>query len=160
MELREVWKPIPGHEGQYEVSNLGRVRSLRHQSQHRIKLLKPWLDSHGYQRVTLCGKKSLVSRLVLATFRGLEQSRQVCRHLDGCKTNNRLDNLAWGTHLENRADALAHGTLRAVLTPAAVRGIRCQRDQGRSLRDIADCFGVSNQMIHKVLSGQCWREVV
>ena len=122
LERAERWKPVTGHEGIYEVSNHGRVRSVdrtvtRSDGQvHRRKgkLLRTPLNQRGYQVVNLCiqGKCQIrtVHSLIAETFIGTRpEGMEVC-HNDGIKTNNRVDNLRYGTSSENMLDNVRHGT--------------------------------------------------
>ena len=63
---KEIWKDIDGYGGQYQVSNLGRVRSFRIKSEG--VLLVPRMDGCGYYRVRFCGKYRSLHRLVALTF--------------------------------------------------------------------------------------------
>lgn len=99
---QEIWKPIPGYPD-YEVSDLGRVRSFK---KSKVALLKMQVDKDGYSRITLCAdsKQSLrlVHQLVLLAFVGpCPDGREVCHGPDSDKANNRLDNLRYDTHLAN-----------------------------------------------------------
>lgn len=108
----ELWRAIPDHPG-YEVSDQGRVLSRRlHRGDPGPRLLRPRIDSVGYARVHLRGENptpARVHRLVLAAFVGPLPKGHVTRHLNGDKTDNRLENLAYGTHLENSIDTVDHG---------------------------------------------------
>lgn len=112
----EEWRPIPGYEGRYEVSDRGRVLSIpRDRRPHRI--LRPKvMPKSGYRRVTLWneGARTDVSvhRLVLITFVGPPPEGEQCRHLNGYPGDNRRVNLAWGTPSENQHDTVRHGTHR------------------------------------------------
>src|SRR5262249_52870534 len=113
----ERWRPVPGYEGFYEVSDLGRVRSLHRRTVHGIQgglLRKPLPLPNGYLYVALYaqGKSQnrLVHRLVLEAFPGPCPAGMECRHLDGDQANNTVANLAWGTHRENILDKRHHGT--------------------------------------------------
>ena len=119
---RESWIPVPGYEGLYEVSSHGRVRSVdrtvtRSDGQvHRYKgsILRTPLNQRGYQVVNLCIQSKCQTRtvhsLVAETFIGTRpESMEVC-HNDGSKTNNRVDNLRYGTSSENMLDNVRHGT--------------------------------------------------
>ena len=116
--MTEEWRAIAGHEGAYEVSNLGRVRSLERLSRGGRRIggrdLKLVRGSGGYLQVNLYGasgpRAMLVHRLVLAAFGGAPGEGMQARHLDGDQSNNRADNLAWGTSSENIRDQLRHGT--------------------------------------------------
>ncbi len=122
----ERWLPIEGELG-YEVSDYGQVRSYvkpggsaRCGFYDKPKLLKTRRAAvggsrlHGtvyYQQVSLRTRRNAqVHRVVLETFQGPCPDGMVCRHLDGNPHNNRLDNLAWGTMLENSQDRFRHGT--------------------------------------------------
>lgn len=76
----------------------------------------PWsvYYADGYARTSLSGhgqpRSARVHQLVLEAFVGPPGPGQEARHLDGDKANNRLSNLAWGTHTENMRDAIRHGT--------------------------------------------------
>ncbi len=106
------WREIPGTAGNYLVSDDGRVWSRPRRSATG-GVLSPGRDSHGYPMVGLWvdGKQRtrLVHSLVLGAFVGPRPEGMECRHLDGDKTNNRLGNLAWGTHSDNMQDRVRHG---------------------------------------------------
>ena len=105
----ENWAPISGYEGRYEVSDLGRVRSLC----GRGRILVPWPKPKGYLMVGLRGgderEAKTVHGLVLAAFDGPRPDDLETRHLDGDPTNNRLSNLIYGTGTENQIDRVRHG---------------------------------------------------
>lgn len=109
----EVWKEVKGFEGFYEVSNLGRVRSVKRTVlykdgrifKYESVLLKEIKDPNGYLRVGFNknGKKSIhrIHRLVAENFISNNSSDKEVNHIDGMKENNRLDNLEWVTSSEN-----------------------------------------------------------
>lgn len=114
----ETWKPIPGYEGAYEVSDLGNVRSLDRITDRgrkwRGRAMTPTAMRNGYMLVTLwrdgAQRTRLVHRLVLTAFVGAPEDGTEALHADGNRANNALANLAWGTHAENQRDQLRHGT--------------------------------------------------
>lgn len=120
--MHEVWQPIRGYEGLYEVSDQGRVRSLdrtvkNSRGVYRLKgkPLKPRKGSGGYLLVTLYAVSrrdhKRVHVLVLETFRGDRPSpRHDACHNDGNPGNNALANLRWDTRKENHRDLVRHGT--------------------------------------------------
>lgn len=111
----ESWLPIPGYEGCYEVSNLGRVRSLPRNTTFGRILAQDILHA-GHRRVTLYrdGRRSriFVHRLVLLAFVGPCPEGMECRHLNGDSADNRLANLTYGTRSENTLDDVRHGKHR------------------------------------------------
>lgn len=117
----EAWLPVEGFEGFYEVSSLGRVRSLArtiHLSTGPRRLpsreVGTGIDgSNGYRRVSLTGhgKAALrrVHAMVAAAFIGPRPKGMVVRHLDSNPGNNAASNLAYGTQSENMKDEVRNG---------------------------------------------------
>ena len=114
----EEWRPIPGYEGAYEVSSFGRVRSLDRVTDRgrrwKGRMMTPAALRNGYLVVTLwrdgAQRTPLVHRLVLTAFVGDPLEGHEALHRNGVRDDNRLDNLAWGTHSDNQYDQIAHGT--------------------------------------------------
>lgn len=108
--MKEIWKPIKNYEELYEVSNMGRVRSLPRKTT-KGKILKPHIQGkNGYSYVSLCKCNIRCTKrvhvLVLNTFMPLNKKdgfdkNYVIDHKDGNKQNNRLQNLEWVTQKEN-----------------------------------------------------------
>lgn len=115
----ERWLPVSGYEGSYEVSDLGRVRSLDRITDRgrkwRGRVMSPApMRSNGYLIVSLwrdgSQRTTLVHRLVLSAFVGPAPDGAEGLHGDGDPENNKLTNLSWGTHSENEMDKVRHGT--------------------------------------------------
>ena len=104
----EKWKDIKGYEGIYQVSDLGRVKSLERMvitngggyRPVRERILKQRITPNGYIVAGLSGKTYNVHRLVLDTFKPIGKHMDTM-HLDNDRTNNKLSNLKWGTRKEN-----------------------------------------------------------
>lgn len=112
----ERWLPIPGYEGYYEASDLGRIRSLpRSFRKSYVRVLRPYTRKDDHLMVALSvngrSKSHLLHRLIALTFIGPQPSprHEVC-HNDGNPANNRPGNLRWGTRGENVLDTVRHGT--------------------------------------------------
>ena len=165
------WRVIPDHP-EYEVSNLGQVRNAQSK-----RVLRPFLNERGYLKVKLGfsgnNEAFFIHRLVLSTFgepcpEGLE-----CGHLNGVRTDNRLDNLAWVTREENAAHKVLHGTARrdkpgvVKLNPEIVRSIRSRyrkldRPIGRTSdnkKELAKEYGLHVSSIVQIVKRKTWKDV-
>lgn len=101
----EIWLPVEGYEGLYEVSDLGRVRSLNYRHTGETKILRTGMTRGGYLTVALCkdGKQKTVKvhRLVATAFVPNMFDDDCVNHINEDKTDNRADNLMWCDHSEN-----------------------------------------------------------
>lgn len=108
----EIWKPIPGLEGHYEASSLGRIRSLK---RGKVRIMSA-IPNGRYLQVMICmdGKygRQGIHRLVCAAFYGPASGAIHACHYDGDAHNNQVSNLRWGTPLENADDLRRHGRHR------------------------------------------------
>lgn len=101
----EIWKPVEGYEGRYEVSSLGTVRSLNYKRTGQVRNLAPARLATGYLAVNLrdgrSSKTTTVHRLVaLAFVEGYEPHKDV-NHKNGVKDDNNYQNLEWLTRAQN-----------------------------------------------------------
>jgi hypothetical protein len=130
----ERWLPVPGYTGLYEVSDMGRLRSVDRvvlrsgrPMRQRGRVLKPWKDHKGYQviRMGRDGNKSTntyIHQVVLTVFVGPRPDGLHACHRDGNKSDNRPGNLRWDTLLENNRDIIRHGNHNRVNTVNCPRG--------------------------------------
>jgi hypothetical protein len=172
VEETEHWLPVVGYEGFYEVSDLGRVRSVPHRDGqgrfHQGRIRRPqWSGQGKYQALFLSMngvlKQRYVHALVLEAFVGPAPGGMECLHGDDDKTNNRLENLTWGTHAQNQKDASIRGRSAAgernggaVLTVELVREIRSALEAGVQGIALADYHGVSRATISRVKNHRLW----
>lgn len=173
--MQEVWLPVAGWEGLYEVSNMGRVRRLPTIVGHRFgtriqpgKILKGQKNKNGYWYVGLASKdvavKVLVHRLVAKHFLPPTDLPEA-NHDDLNKDNNRWDNLEWTTRKGNAEHAARAGRFRATsnpntakkLTAAEIPKIIAARNSGRTYVSIGGEFGVCRQMVANIVLGKAWR---
>lgn len=115
--MNEIWKDIVGYENRYKASNRGRVKSLDRIIVDKLgrsftfceKILKPSINQHGYNKVTLCKDGIAISyrlhRLVAEHFILNPCNYPVINHKDGNKLNNNVDNLEWVDHHTNQKHA-------------------------------------------------------
>lgn len=176
----EIWKAVPGFEGIYEVSNLGRVRSLDRivdvvgrwgtleRRRYKGRIIKPRVGAtHNYLMVLLCvnGKKTgrTVHSLVLEAFVGPCPPGQEGRHRNCQSCDNRLSNLCYGTRRENRDDSRKEGTLalgeRIAQHKLAEADIPAIRSAPGRHEDIAAVYGVSRTQISRIKRRENWRHV-
>lgn len=161
----EIWEDIVGYEGLYQVSNLGRVKSLSrdipakglgYQRVNPEKVLKPGLYSNGYLFVVLCVnyKKSqqLIHRIVAKTFIENIELKPDVNHKDGNKKNNNENNLEWVTKKENTQHAIKLGLIdrRKPIVAFNDAGYMCKFS---SIIEAAHQLGLKRTSINAVLKG-------
>lgn len=172
----ETWMPIVGYEGLYEVSSLGQVRGVdrvvsafsqragKVVPMQRIgKILSQSSAGSGYMTVCLSkdgkAKTLRVAGLVCAAFHGPRPDGMQACHGDGCKTNNRKDNLRWDTPVNNQMDRIVHGTAlrgEAVTTAKITAAQASAIKQGMKFREAHELFGISRTQHHRIAKGQSW----
>ena len=165
----EHWLPIPWTNGFYEVSDLGRVRSLDRTYERSngrpftaFGRLLPIHWSDGYLRVRLnvpgFPKWHTVHKLVMETFVGPRPEGCVIRHKDGVPTNCALSNLQYGTNAENQQDRKEHGTwhdkTEKRLEDAQIVQMRTRRAAGEMLKVLAKDFEVSMSYVTMICVGK------
>ena len=143
----EVWRPVVGYEGLYEVSNLGRVKTVR--------LLTPCKDAYGYPLVGLTKDGQLrslrVHRLVAEAFIPNPHNLPMVNHKDEDKGNSHVDNLEWCTHAYN----CAYGTRNLRCGPKARRVVQLSESgefikEWGSQREAAEALGAARTAIGAV----------
>lgn len=181
--MEEIWKDVVGHEGEYQVSNMGRIKSIARNIRRRDgknfpvreRILVGSHDSKGYVQVELRkdGERNIrvIHRIVADAFIPKQEGKTQINHIDGDKDNNRVDNLEWVTCQENIGHAWENGLNHPLrgenhgnhkLTDENVRFIRKNYDPqkpGCSAKAIAKRFDVSPYAILRVVNGKGWTHV-
>lgn len=170
-ERTEIWLPVIGHEGEYEVSSLGRVRSLdrvvwcsgpvkgTYQSVRKGRLLKPGqMNEYGHLSVAIGKNNSqCVHTLVAAAFHGPRPDGLDVCHRDGDAGNNAEDNVYYGTRSANNRDISSHD--RRKLTVAQVKEVRARAQAGESGKALAREFGVCHSNMCYVVKGRYYAHI-
>jgi|SRR5215831_3710382 len=173
----EEWKPIAGFQELYEVSSVGRVRSL-----NRVlgfddlgsrtipgRMLIPTCTRKGYLRVKLSlngqSRTLIVHRLVASAFVPNPYNLPHVNHLDMNKKNNAATNLEWCTNLHNhrhawRTDWNKMLGARTKLTSSQVVSIRSLFRSGRPARQLARKYSISTAHVYAIIKRQAWNRVL
>jgi hypothetical protein len=168
--MEEVWKDVKDFEGLYQVSNLGNVKRLVSKGVLNERAIGRILDRDGYLRRTLC-KNSLCKqitehRLVATAFIENHQNKATINHINGIKTDNRVENLEWNTNLENSQHAVSSGLTdfkgtkhpRCKLTDQQVLEIR-EIGFSQTRMSLSKKYGVSRANILGIIRGKFWKHI-
>lgn len=167
----EIWKDIEGFENKYQVSDLGRFKSLNFHRQGIPKILFQEITKTGYLRVSLYEKSKkhrfLCHRLVAIAFIHNPDNKPQVNHKSGIKHNNSKINLEWNTMSENIIHSFKNGfhnsekgekRNNSKLTEKDVLEIR-NIGRTKTLNLIAKDYGVSFQLISNIINRKCWRHI-
>ena len=171
--MSEVWRPVSGFEGCYEVSSEGAIRSIDRtvecrtrsgaliQRRTRGRLLKSWADCNGYRAVYLCahGQRRAINvhRIVATEFCALREGCNDVNHKDGVKDRNAAANLEWVTRKENMTHALEIGLSdkrKPIMATSVETGVseifQSAADAARALGDIKRNGNISSAATGKL----------
>jgi len=160
-----TFKPVLGYESLYQVGDDGQViRSCSGPATWEGRALKQSTAKTGYKVVGLTknGKTRIftVHTLVLEAFVGKKPDGMECLHADGSRDNNRVENLSWGTRMENIRDKIKHGRSGNKITSSIVSEIKERIAKGVDMgASIAKMYGVSESTICDIKAGRYWSHV-
>lgn len=180
--MEEIWKDISGYEGFYQVSNMYRVKSLERivnsGNGKRIegsKIIKMRLNERGYYRLSLSKngecKNFTLHRLIAKAFIPNPHNKPEINHINGIKTDNRIDNLEWVTTKENvihaetiglrnknRANGEKNGASK--LTEKQVIDIREKFKTNKYTKlSLAKEYNVGQTLIGYIISRKYWKHI-
>jgi hypothetical protein len=164
----ENWRDLPGFDGAYQVSDRGSIRRAKPSPYSSVgKVLNLRIDARGYYRVAI--RKGGVSKLVsphvavLEAFVGPRPDRHDASHMNGIRTDNRLENLMWESSSDNHRRKLSHGTLihgekhkLAKITAEQAREIRDRRAKGETAIVLSREYGISRSVIYHIEQRRAW----
>lgn len=160
----EVIKPIVGYEEYYGVTSFGRVFNLLTKRE-----LKQYQNNCGYYRVCLClkydSKFLLTHQLVLQAFTENVNNLKEINHIDGCKWNNKIENLEYSTRSENMRHAFDSGIIISKKGSQRYNHKLFENDvmyikqSNEKIKDLAAKFKVSNTLICLIKKGYNWKHV-
>ena len=171
----EEWRDIPGYEGAYQASNLGRIRSVdravnqnSRSGNNFTRMIKGRILRPGYTKTDLhlrvaLGRKTktyagscLVHQLVALTFLGPRPTGLDIRHIDGNVQNNQVLNLCYGTRVENILDVYRTGRAWRKLTLEQAKEIKQRIMAGERTKILALEFGISQVHVCRIKAGKAY----
>jgi hypothetical protein len=159
----ETWKDVKGYESIYQISDLGRIKSLKRKVSCKNgsfrelpeKIIIPLLTSRGYLNIVASRKQVretlIIHQLVAEHFIGIRPEGLVIDHIDRDKTNNRLSNLRYVTRSENQQNRSISKLTK--MDVCEILGLLGKESQSK----IAEKFGVSQSMISQINLGRRWK---
>jgi len=166
--INEVFKDIPDYEGIYQISNLGRVKSLKFNKERILDTI----ENDGYKPIILrknnISKKTRIHRLLMLTFKPEGYfDGAVINHINGIRNDNRLENLEWCTQKENMQHSINTGLSQckgenhpfSKLKEQQIPVIRRLYKVLNNYYTISKLFGVSTDTIRKAVLKETWKHV-
>lgn len=170
--MKEVWKDIPEYVGKYQVSNLGRIKSLKrkvHGVNHYTgksflrtvpeRILRPGKYCKSGHLSVILGRGSNgkpVHQLVMLAFQGETPKGMEILHINGNPNDNRINNLRYGSRTDNILDVYKIGKLWRKLSIHDVKEIRIRLTNGETGHSIALDYNVTDSSISNIKTGRCF----
>jgi hypothetical protein len=174
----EIWKDIEGYENKYQISNIGNVKSLARNAMWDTgsfsmpeRLMKLQKHNRGYRFVMLTKDKTtklfLIHRLVAKAFISNPNNLKTVNHIDFDKTNNKVENLEWMSHLDNIKHFVKLGTKQkqigsngpmAKFTDSDIIKIR---EMVKTIKqaDIARIYNIGTDVISRIIKRQTYYNI-
>ena len=162
----EIWKDVKTYEGLYQVSNYGNVKSLGRLRNNQWGVTKRFitesiisaqLTKDGYPTLKLSingiSKRFRIHRLVAEAFIPNHENKPQVNHINGIKTDNRVENLEWCTQKENQLHACENGLKPSKLTESDVLKIRNDKRTGS---EIAKDYNIAFQTVSEIKNKKIW----
>lgn len=176
--IREEWTQMEGFEGVFDMSNLGRIKSLERLSPYKHsfrkvkeKILTASVNRYNYYKYTLCYNKKytnvLLHRMIAIHFIENPENKPEVNHIDGVTTNNDLWNLEWNTPKENIANAFKLGAMYcrkgtrnngSKMTEAQVLEIRELKGK-MTYPEISKIYGIDVSTIGNIINRKSWNHI-
>lgn len=175
---QEIWKDIIGYEGMYQVSNLGRIKSVPRKmllrgkypyiSKEYIMIGGYWNGYHiiGLKKENLAPKKSFIAhRIVAQAFIPNPENKPHVNHINGIKSDNRVENLEWCTQSENIKHTYANKLMtgksgennyHSKLKDADIIEIRASK---LKQKDLAVIYGISRPTVCDIIKRRTWNHL-
>lgn len=164
----EIWKKIIGFEKQYEISSIGNLRSIDRLVDHyrggkrlyKGSIKNTRLNDKGYYRCNLKkdGKRYdfTIHRLVAIAFLDKDENKEIINHINGIKSDNRIENLEWCTTSENVIHAVKERLIKTKLTDIQVLEIL---NSNLSNRKLAKIYGVNSTIIWRIKNRKAYKHL-
>lgn len=168
--MEEIWKDVKGFEGLYQVSNSGSVKRLAGKYCLNERLIGFNIDRYGYVKRVLCKNNKLSNftehRLVAIAFIDNPENKATINHINGIKTDNRVENLEWNTNKENKEHAVRTGLQdnkgikhnMCKLTEEQVLEIR-KIGFSQTRMSLSKIYGVSRRHILRLIRNEGWEHI-
>lgn len=154
----QVWKQVKGYEGLYEVSNFGNVKSLARFGT-KGKIMNARDNGKGYYRIKLTKnnkeKMMMLHRIIAEAFIPNVENKRCVNHINGIKTDNRIENLEWCTHSENRIHAINIGLVNFESQKKGIKVLNTETKQVyESITEVCRLFKIDRCHLSDKLKGK------